>query len=57
VRELPTNAVLSYYKRIAVNGEVIHGHTNCKTKQRNNSVVLLKDGSIFRVSLFIDMGD
>ncbi|KAL7387071.1 hypothetical protein ABVT39_017892 [Epinephelus coioides] len=57
VREVPTNSVLSYYKRIAVNGDVVHGHTYSKTKQTNNSVVLLKDGSIFTVSHFIDMGD
>lgn len=57
VREFPTNSVVSYYKRIAVNGFVVHGHTYSKTKQRNNSVVLLKDGSIFTVSHFIDMGD
>lgn len=57
VREVPTNSVVSYYKRIAVNGDVVHGHTYSKTKQRNNSVVLLKDGSIFTVSHFIDMGD
>lgn len=57
VREVSTNSVVSYYKRIAVNGVVVHGHTYSKTKQRNNSVVLLKDGSIFTVSHFIDMGD
>lgn len=57
VREVPTNSMVSYYKRIAVNGVVVHGHTYSKTKQRNNSVVLLKDGSIFTVSHFINMGD
>ncbi|XP_062247149.1 uncharacterized protein LOC133956257 [Platichthys flesus] len=57
VREVPTNSVVSYYKRIAVIGGVVHGHTYTKIKQRNNSVVLLKDGSIFTVSHFIDMGD
>lgn len=57
VREVSPNSVVNYYKRIAVNGEVVHGHTYSKTKQRNNSIVLLKDGSIFRVSHFIDMGD
>lgn len=40
VREVPTNSVVSYYKRIAINGVVVHGHTYSKTKQRNNSVVL-----------------
>lgn len=56
VREVPINTVVRYYKRIAVNGVVVHGHTYSKTKQRNNSVVLLKDGGIFSVSHFIDMG-
>lgn len=57
VREVSPKSVVNYYKRFAVNGEVVHGHTYSKTKQRNNSIVLLKDGSIFRVSHFIDMGD
>ncbi|XP_030264254.1 uncharacterized protein LOC115575952 isoform X8 [Sparus aurata] len=57
VKQVPTNYVVNYYKRIAVNAEVVHGHTYSKTKQRNNSIVLLKDGSIFRVSHFIDIGD
>lgn len=57
VREVPTNCLVSYYKRIVVNGVVVHGHTYSKTKQRNNSAVLLKDGRIFTVSHFIDMGD
>jgi len=57
VREVSPNSVLNYYKTIAVNGEVVHGHTYSTTKQRNNSIVLLMDGSICRVSHFIDMCD
>lgn len=39
-----------YSNIIVVNGEVIHSQTYTKTKKRNNSVVILKDGSIFKVS-------
>lgn len=55
--QIPTNSIVKVYKRIAVNGEVIHGYTYTRTKQRNNSVVLLKDGTIFRVSHFIDLNE
>lgn len=55
VREVPTNSVVSYYKRISVNGDIVHGYTYSKTKQRNNYVVLLKNGSIFAVSHFVEM--
>lgn len=57
LREVPTKSVVKCYKRIVVNGEVVHGSTYKKTKQRNNSVVVLKDGTIFKVSHFIDTGD
>lgn len=56
VKDIPTNSPVNYYRRMAVNGEIIHGHTYNKAKQRNNSVVLLTDGSIFRISHFIETG-
>ena len=57
VKYIPPNSPVKYYKRMAVNGVIVHGHTYSKTKKRNNSVVLLKDGSIFKVSHFIETGD
>lgn len=39
-----------YCNIIVVNGEVNYSQTYTKTKKRNNSVVILKDGSIFKVS-------
>lgn len=39
-----------YSNIIVVTGEVIHSQTYTKTKKRSNSVVILKDGSIFKVS-------
>ncbi|KAI7789722.1 hypothetical protein IRJ41_011699 [Triplophysa rosa] len=55
--DLPGTSVGRYYKIIVVNGEVIHSQTYTKTKKRNNSVVILKDGSIFKVSYFLCVSD
>lgn len=46
-----------YYSRIIVNGEVIHSRTYRKAKKRNNSVVILKDGHIFKISYFVCVGE
>lgn len=51
--DVPGSSTGRYYNRIVVNGEVIHSQTYTKTKKRNNSVVRLKDGSIFKVSYFL----
>lgn len=34
VREVPTKSVVSYYKRISVNGDIVHGYTYSKTKKQ-----------------------
>lgn len=56
-REVPITSVVKVYKRISLNGEVVHGYTYTRSKKRNNSVVLLKNGTIFRVSHFIDLNE
>ncbi len=55
--DVPGSSTGRYYNRIVVNGEVIHSQTYTKTKKRNNSVVILKDGSIFKVSYFLCVSD
>ncbi len=55
--DVPGSSTGRYYNRIVVNGEVIHSQTYTKTKKRNNSVVILKDGSIFKVSYFLCVTD
>lgn len=50
-------SIVKYYNRIVVNGEVIHCHTYTKTKKRNNCVVILKDGHIFKISYFLSVSE
>lgn len=48
--DVPRTSNGRYSNIIVVTGEVIHSQTYTKTKKRSNSVVILKDGSIFKVS-------
>ena len=57
VQDVPANSVGSYYNRISVNGEIIHSLTYTKSKKRNNSIVILKGGSIFKISHFLCVSD
>ncbi len=50
--DVPWSSTGRYYNIIVVNGEVIHSQTYTKTKKMNNSVVILKDGSIFKISKY-----
>lgn len=53
VLDVPRASTARYYNRIVVGGEVIHSQKYTRTKKRNNSIVILRDGSVFKVSYFL----
>lgn len=57
LRDVPMNSVVKYYSRIIVNGQVIHSQAYSKTTKRNNTVVMLKNGSIFRIAHFLSLSN
>ncbi|MGH0116610.1 UNVERIFIED_CONTAM: hypothetical protein FKN15_057450 [Acipenser sinensis] len=48
-----SSTIVKYYERIVVNEEVIHSQKYTRCVKRNNCIVMLKDKSAFKISIFI----
>lgn len=53
VLDVSTTSTAMYSNRVVINGEVVQSQSYTRTKKRDNSVVILRDGSVFRVAYFL----